>query len=180
MGSPIWAAAARTLALFAATASKCEIIGRNFTWEIWVHWAKLYLKSCCWKWIFSRDIFCCDLHVAEKKGRGWGGNFAETSDNRHRRKSDHKKEVWKKSVVRVVSWAVDIYNQTTRKKFSSVRGKFCRHRRKYLQSDHKKEVWIGLWKKKTVQVISQAKQIYVNIQISINIQISTTQSDHRK
>ena len=34
IGSPIWAAAARTLALFAATASKCEIIGRNFTWRI--------------------------------------------------------------------------------------------------------------------------------------------------
>ena len=32
MGIPMWAAAARTLALLAATASKCEIIGRNFTW----------------------------------------------------------------------------------------------------------------------------------------------------
>ena len=34
IGSPMWAAAARTLALLAATASKCEIIGRNFTWEL--------------------------------------------------------------------------------------------------------------------------------------------------
>ena len=34
MGSPMWAAAARTLALFAATASKYEIIGRNFTWVV--------------------------------------------------------------------------------------------------------------------------------------------------
>ena len=42
------------------------------------------------------DYLCQDLHVAEKKGRGRGGNFAEASGNRHRRKypeSDHKKEV---------------------------------------------------------------------------------------
>ena len=42
IGSPMWAAAARTLALLAATASKCEIIGRNFTWKL------SWLKSTWW------------------------------------------------------------------------------------------------------------------------------------
>ena len=70
MGIPMWAAAARTRALFAATASKWEIIGRNFTWES--------VDS-------LKRFFLCqdDLHVAEKKGRRRRSNFAETSNHRH-------------------------------------------------------------------------------------------------
>ena len=67
------------------------------------HWTKLHLGS--WLKSWGSCILWRHLHVAEKKCRGWGGNFAEASGNRHRgkylqyqitrKKSSRPENLWK-------------------------------------------------------------------------------------